>query len=84
VPCGEIDPMVLCFGDKRVRGFELAAHLRALGLVGAFRLATAAQARVAAGRATTQIRGRVALADAPAKLAEYASSMSDGKLLLTP
>lgn len=83
-PCGGIDPMLLCFGDRRVRGFELAGHLRAIGLLRSFRLATAAQKLVASGRAKTEIRKRLSLVDAPAKLADYATSMSDGKMLLIP
>lgn len=83
-PCGGIDPMRLAFGDRRVRGFEIAAQLRAVGMFGSFRMATAAQKLVATGRATTEIRERVSLADAPAKLGAYASSMSEGKMLLIP
>jgi NADPH:quinone reductase-like Zn-dependent oxidoreductase len=83
-PCGAIDPMALAFGDKRVRGFEIAAHLRALGLFGSFRLATAAQKRVAQGGATTAVRARLALADAAAGLGDYLRTMSDGKVLITP
>jgi len=83
-PSGNIDPMELCFRHKRVRGFELAGHVRTLGMIGAYRLGTAAQKLVARGLAATQIRDRVPLADAPARLAEYASAMSDGKMLLVP
>ena len=78
-PCGGADPMAFAFGDKHVRGFEIAAHLRALGLFASFRLGTAAQRRVAAGRAMTHVRGRLSLADAPAGLAEYARSMFGGE-----
>ena len=83
-PSGGIDPMAVAFGDKHVRGFEIAAHLRELGLVGSFRLASAAQKRVGSGRVVTHVRGRLALAEAPAGLAEYARAMSEGKMLLTP
>ena len=83
-PCGDIDPMVLAFGHKRVRGFEVAHYLRELGLLGALRLAGAAQKLVASGAVSTTIRDRVPLAAAPAALAAYAASMSDGKLLLLP
>jgi hypothetical protein len=76
--------MVLAFGHKRVRGFEIAAYLRDAGMLGALRLATTAQKLVAAGRATTTIRARVALADAPAQLPAYLAAMSEGKLLLVP
>ena len=83
-PCGAIDPMALAFGDKRVRGFEVAAYLRDVGLLGSIRLANAAQKLVARGLVTTTIRARVPLADAPAALPDYLRSMSDGKLLLVP
>ena len=82
-PCGGINPMALCFGDRRVRGFELAAHLRQLGLWGSFRLGNAAQRRVADGL-STNIRARLPLADAPAGLRDYARAMSDGKMLIIP
>jgi len=81
-PCGAIDPMTLAFGHKRVRGFEVAAVIRQLGLFRGFRLANAAQNRVRKGEFTTTIRERVPLADAPAKLAGYIDRMSDGKLLI--
>jgi len=83
-PCGAVDPMRLCFGDRRVRGFELAGHAKSLGLIGGFRLASAAQKLVSNGLATTQVRDRVPLRDAPARLGDYARAMSDGKLLLVP
>ena len=79
-----IDPMGLAFGDKRRRGFELASYLVGLGMLGSFRLATAAQKLVASGRITTTVRASVALADAPARLPEYVRAMSDGKILLLP
>ena len=83
-PSGSIDPMELCFRHKQVRGFELAGHLKALGMLRSMRLGTAAQKLVARGLAATQVRDRVPLAEAPARLAEYASAMSDGKMLLVP
>jgi NADPH2:quinone reductase len=83
-PCGAIDPMKLAFGHKRVRGFEVAAYLREIGLLRAFRLASTAQRRVRDGEFSTAIRGRTSLADAPTALADYVRRMSDGKLLLTP
>ena len=81
-PCGRVDPMTLAFGYKRVRGFEIAGHLRDLGLFRSFLLATAAQKRVLSGRATTEVRARIPLADAPTALAQYARTMSEGKVLL--
>ncbi|HZV00412.1 MAG TPA: alcohol dehydrogenase catalytic domain-containing protein [Planctomycetota bacterium] len=83
-PCGSIDPMALAFGAKRVRGFELVAHLRELGLVRAFLLGRAAQARVASGRVETRIRSSVPLTAALARLPEYVASMTEGKLILVP
>ncbi len=83
-PCGGIDPMALCFGAKRVRGFELVGHLRTLGLLGKIRLGLAAQALVVSGEVATAVRARLALAEAPAALAEYEKSMSEGKVLLLP
>ena len=83
-PCGGIDPMALAFGHKRVRGFELAGHVRDLGMLRAFRLATRAQRHVISGAFTTAIADRVPLADAPARLAGYVGRMSDGKILLLP
>ncbi|HVV82068.1 MAG TPA: zinc-binding dehydrogenase [Kofleriaceae bacterium] len=83
-PCGAIDPMQLAFGHKRVRGFEIAAHLREAGLLASLRLAGAAQKLVATGRITTTIRARIPLRDAPSALPSYVRSMSDGKLLLLP
>ena len=83
-PCGAIDPMVLAFQHKSVRGFEIAGHLETIGLIGSFRLATAAQKLIVSGVASTQVRERVKLAEGPAKLADYVRSMSEGKVLLTP
>jgi NADPH:quinone reductase len=83
-PSGAIDPMRLAFGDRRIRGFELAGHAKSLGLIGGFRLASAAQKLVSTGLATTAVRDRVPLRDAPARLGDYASAMSEGKLLLVP
>jgi len=83
-PSGGIDPMELAFRHKRIRGFELAGHLKDLGMLGSYRLGTAAQKLVARGVAATQIRDRISLADAPARLAEYAGAMSEGKMLLVP
>jgi NADPH:quinone reductase-like Zn-dependent oxidoreductase len=81
-PSGGIDPMELAFGHKRVRGFEIATHVADLGLLRAWRFATAAQRRVRAGTFATAIADRVSLADAPARLAGYQGRMSDGKVLL--
>jgi len=81
-PVGAIDPMQLAFGAKRVRGFEIAAHVRDLGLWRSFRLARAAQRRVRDGVFATDVADRVSLADAPARVAQYAGRMTDGKILL--
>jgi len=81
-PCGSIDPMVLAFGDKRVRGFEIAGYLQDLGLVRAYGLARKAQSHVRSGAFATTIADRIPLAEAPAGLAAYISRMSDGKILL--
>jgi NADPH:quinone reductase-like Zn-dependent oxidoreductase len=81
-PCGGMDPMALAFGDKRVRGFEIAGYLREQGLLRSFRLARAAQARVRSGVFTTTIAERTSLADAPTKLPAYGQHMSDGKILI--
>jgi NADPH2:quinone reductase len=81
-PVGAIDPMQLAFGAKRVRGFEVATHVRALGLLGGYRLARSAQRHVQQGAFTSEIADRVSLADAPARLAQYAGRMSDGKIML--
>lgn len=83
MPSGQIDPMTLAFGHKRVRGFEVAAYIRELGLFRAFRLASKAQRRVRSGAFATEVAGRVALAEAPARLGGYVSRMTDGKILLT-
>jgi len=83
-PCGGIDPMVLAFQHKRVRGFEIAEYLRRIGLFASIRLANRAQMLVATGVAPTAVRGTVALADAPTGLASYVNAMSEGKLLIVP
>jgi NADPH:quinone reductase-like Zn-dependent oxidoreductase len=83
-PCGAIDPMVLAFQHKRVRGFEIAEYLRRIGLFASIRLANRAQKLVATGVAPTTVRGSVALADAPSGLASYVTAMSEGKLLIVP
>ena len=80
-PSGDIDPMELAFGAKRIRGFEIASHLRDLGILRAFLLASAAQRLVASG-AKAVIRERASLDDAPAALLRYAREMSAGKVLL--
>jgi NADPH:quinone reductase len=82
--CTGIDPMQLAFGHRAIRGFEIAEHLREIGLFGSMRLGNAAQKRVAKGAITTAVRGRLPLADAPAGLAAYVRKMSDGKMLLMP
>ncbi len=81
-PSRGIDPMQLAFGHKRVRGFEIAGHLEALGLVRGFRLARAAQHRVRRGALVTAIARSVPLVDAPAELARYAAQMSAGKIVM--
>jgi NADPH:quinone reductase len=81
-PCSGIDPMTLAFDYVRVRGFEVAGHIKEMGLLRGFRLATNAQRRVRTGEFTTTIRDRVPLAEAPSRLAAYIDRMSDGKLLL--
>ena len=82
--CAGIDPMALAFGDKKLSGFELAAHVEHLGLARAYRLARAAKARVSRGDFKTTIARSVPLAEAPAELARYAKQMSEGKVLLVP
>jgi NADPH:quinone reductase-like Zn-dependent oxidoreductase len=82
-PSGDIDPMELAFGEKRVRGFEIAGHLRAIGLFSSFLLANRAQRLVASG-ATATIRERVPLVDARVALGRYVREMSVGKVLLFP
>jgi NADPH:quinone reductase-like Zn-dependent oxidoreductase len=82
--CSGIDPMKLAFGHRTIRGFEIAEHLRELGLFGSMRLGNAAQKRVASGAITTAVRDRLSLADGPAGLAAYVKKMSDGKMLLMP
>ena len=82
-PSGAIDPMELAFGEKRVRGFEIAGHLRDIGMFRAFLLASAAQ-RLAVSGAPSTIRERVPLEAAPTALARYAREMSRGKVLLVP
>jgi NADPH:quinone reductase-like Zn-dependent oxidoreductase len=81
-PCGSIDPMVLAFGDKHVRGFEIAGYLQDLGLLRAYGLARKAQNHVRTGAFVTTVANRIPLVDAPAGLAAYVSRMSDGKILL--
>jgi NADPH:quinone reductase-like Zn-dependent oxidoreductase len=81
--CGGIPPMQLAFGAKRVRGFEIATHLKELGLLRGFMLANAAQ-RLAATGVTADISARVSLEEAPAALLRYVHAMSAGKVLLTP
>jgi NADPH:quinone reductase-like Zn-dependent oxidoreductase len=83
-PCGAIDPMQLAFGHREVRGFEVAGYVKAIGLFGAIRLGNTAQRWVATGRAKTTVRERVSLAEAPARLAAYATAMSEGKVLIVP
>jgi NADPH:quinone reductase-like Zn-dependent oxidoreductase len=82
--CGGIEPMELAFGAKRVRGFEIAAHLRQIGLLRAFRLASAAQRLVASGEVQTDIRRRISLEEGPTALVDYAREMSKGKIILAP
>ena len=83
--CTAIDPIAsLAFGDKRVRGFEIAGYARERGLLRTFLLARKAQRLVRRGTFATEVAASVALADAPARLAVYMSRMSDGKILLRP
>ena len=81
-PCGAIDPMILAFGHKRVRGFEIAAYIRELGLLRAWMFATKAQRLVRAGTFTTTVAATVPLKEGPARLAGHLARMSDGKILL--
>jgi NADPH:quinone reductase-like Zn-dependent oxidoreductase len=83
-PSGGIDPMRIAFGNRRIRGFEIAGHLKDIGLLRAIRLGNTAQRWVASGRASTTVRDRVTLADAPTRLAGYATAMSEGKVLILP
>jgi NADPH:quinone reductase-like Zn-dependent oxidoreductase len=78
---GGIESMQLAFGHKKVRGFEIAAHLKRIGVLGAMRMGNAAQAMVARGEVQTDIRRKVKLDEAPTALAEYVREMSKGKML---
>jgi NADPH:quinone reductase-like Zn-dependent oxidoreductase len=78
---GSVEPMQLAFGHKRVRGFEIAAYLKQVGVLGAMRMGNAAQAMVARGEVQTDIRRKIRLEDAPDALSEYVKEMSKGKML---
>lgn len=78
---GGVEPMQLAFGHKQVRGFEIAAHLKKVGMLGAMRMGNTAQAMVARGEVQTDIRKKVRLEAAPEALVEYVREMSKGKML---
>ena len=83
-PSGTIEPMQMAFGGKRLRGFEIAAHLRHVGLWGAFKLGSTAQRWVSSAQIRTTVRKRVPLNEATPALIDYAREMSAGRVLLTP
>ena len=83
-PCAGIDPMELAFGDKQVRGFEIAKVLKDAGLIRSFRLAQRAQSLVASGDVSTTIARRLRFEEAHDGLLAYVNDMSAGKVLLMP
>ena len=80
-PSSGIGPMELAFGHKRVRGFEIAAHLKQAGLLSSIRMGNAAQSMIASGAVQSEIRRRLTLEEAPTVLVDYVKEMSAGKML---
>jgi NADPH:quinone reductase-like Zn-dependent oxidoreductase len=79
----EIDPGSLIFEGKRLEGFWLSAWLRHRNLLSQLRVASQVQSMLA-GDLKTEIRARLPLEKAGEGLAQYASDMTAGKVLLVP
>jgi NADPH:quinone reductase-like Zn-dependent oxidoreductase len=79
----EIDTASLIFDDKHVEGFWLSAWLRSRNVLSQLRVANRVQAMLG-GELKTEIRARLPLEKAGEGLAQYASDMTAGKVLLVP
>lgn len=79
----QIHPGDLIFGDKRVEGFWLSSWLRRAPLHEALRAGVTAQ-RALRDDFRTEVRARLPLADAQRGIADYATRMTEGKVLIVP
>jgi NADPH:quinone reductase-like Zn-dependent oxidoreductase len=83
-PCAGIDPVELVFKDKTLTGFFLGNWLDRRGLIGVIRTASRVQQYLADGRIATSIQRRLSLDEVVEGLHQYATSMTEGKVLISP
>lgn len=82
--CSQIDPIDLIFRDKAVAGFFLGTWRRRQGSLRMMRLARRVQQLLLDGTIATTIQRRLTLDQAVAGLQQYATHMTDGKVLICP
>lgn len=78
-----IDPRSLVFEGKRLEGFWLAEWARQKSLFGQIYATTQVQ-KYLASDLKTEVRARLPLEDAAKGLQQYATAMTEGKILLIP
>jgi NADPH2:quinone reductase len=81
-PC-RFDPRGFIFEDKHVDGFWLPVWLQNKNPLGRMRMAMQAQ-KFLAGDLKTEVRARLPLEEAISGLQQYASGMTEGKILFVP
>jgi NADPH:quinone reductase-like Zn-dependent oxidoreductase len=79
-----IDTAQVLFQEKTIESFYLPTWLRRIGFLGTALVAAKVQKLVASGEIATEIRRCVDLEEVPEALLEYVSSMTSGKVLITP
>lgn len=80
---GQFDPRALIFDDKHVEGFWLSTWQQKRNSVLKIRTALHVQ-KFLANELQTEIRARLPLAQAISGLQQYASGMTEGKILFVP
>jgi NADPH:quinone reductase-like Zn-dependent oxidoreductase len=83
-PCGGIDPIEVVFHKKSLTGFFLGNWMENRGALGVIRAASKVQRMLIERRIETTIQRRLSLDEVVDGLQQYASRMTDGKVLITP
>lgn len=83
-PCGSIDPIEIVFHGKSLTGFFLGNWLRKRGAIGILRTAWRVQRLLIDRRIETAIQRRLGFDEVVEGLQQYASNMTDGKVLIMP
>ena len=83
-PCGSIDPIEVVFHEKSLTGFFFGNWMKKRGTLGVIRAASRVQRMLIDGRIETTIQRRLSLDEVVDGLQQYASHMTDGKVLIMP